>query len=173
MKRFAIAIAVIAMLGFDAQAEDAKPFYLNRDGTVEQRLDTVTTEVEKLRNEVNALKSALNAGNTVAVEKPKAPVVQQIVYQVCTNGQCRNFITDDMAKVPLGAKVLSTTAAAPTKAPCPCGENCPCAALQVSASGFGDCADGSCATGASSSAGGQRTGIWFPGKRIIGRIFNR
>lgn len=172
MKRFAIAVAVIAMLGFDVQAEDAKPFYLNRDGTVEQRLDTVTTEVEKLRNEVNALKAALADKPKAKPAAAAAAAVQQIVYQVCVDGRCSNFVTDDMAKVPLGAKILSTAAVAP-KAPCPCGDNCQCVS-QASASAFGDaCADGSCATGASSSAGSQRTGIWFPGKRIIGRIFNR
>lgn len=142
MKRFLAVAAALFVAAGSAGAED-KPFYLNRDGTVEQRLDTVTTEVEKLRAEFNEMKAALHAGHTVAVAKPQpkaAPESQQIVYQMCVNGRCTNYVTDDPAKVPFNAKIVSMSTAAVTSSPMvsgspcpsgPCGDNCGCASASI------------------------------------------
>lgn len=150
MKRMAIALSALLILGGFAHAEEPK-FFLTKDGKVEQRVAAVESDVAALKARVADLEKQLNlkvAAEPAAAPAPKAER-QRITYRVCVNGRCSDYVTDDPSSVPLGAKILSASASA---ANCPCGDSCLCGAMSATSESF------------------ESGGIWFPGKRVFERV---
>lgn len=156
MKLFVlVAAALVAFVGI-AKAEPPQ-FFLKPDGTVEQRVAAVESDVAKLQDRIAALELQLG---TVAA-KPKAAPPSKVRYSVCVNGRCTIYEVDAGQPIPAGATLLSAGASSPaaTGDLCPCGESCPCAGL---ATAFAPSAGSDCASGSCSSA---RSG-WYFGKNL-------
>lgn len=121
----ATAVAMFAVTG--VRAEDPQ-FFLKSDGTVEKRLAGLEKRIADLEAKLSPAPVTAPKPTAVAAANPQP---MQVVYQVCVNGRCTNFSTSDPASVPLGAKIISTTAVASgatmAAGDCPCGTYCPCA----------------------------------------------
>ena len=146
MKLFVITAAVlVAIVGF-ANAAEPPQFFLRPDGTVEQRVAVVESDLAALKREVAALKEQLRGSPVAAVAPKPAPVAApkssaKVRYSVCTNGRCTIYEADADTPIPAGATLLSGSVTESVGSPCPTG-GC---------------------IGVSSSSGG-----WYPGK-LLGR----
>ncbi len=136
--RFLITAAALAAFAFPARADEPK-FFLNPDGTVEQRLagvESKTVALEKriadLERKLAAPKTILESGPGVLTGKPQtfslSPPAAKIRFQTCVNGRCTQGECDTLAMVPAGATILSGLAGLSSSCPTgPCGDACGCA----------------------------------------------
>lgn len=146
--RLVYTIAALCCIAACSRAADQPQFVLRPDGTVEQRVAKVESEVERLSARIADLERQL--GNVAA--KPKAEAAPaKVRYSVCVNGRCTVYEVDAGSPIPAGATLLSAGSSTAAASPCPtggCGDACGC-------------------VGVSSSSSGRRSG-WYPGK-LLGR----
>lgn len=154
--RLLFTLCALFALGATAKADETPKFFLNPDGSVEQRLAGVESKTAALERRVKELEAKLAEPKAaVATAAPKA-APKKILFQTCVNGRCTNGECDDISQVPFGATVLAITATGcPTG---PCGDACACTSGGFGATSAGNsCASGQCGSG--------RSG-WYLGKRL-------
>lgn len=107
MRIVAIVATALCLFATSNLKAEERPFYLNRDGTVEQRVSAVEDEVVLLRKQVSEIAEQLKTKSKAAAPA-KAEAKERITYKV--SGEC-----ESMSQVPPGATDIvrwpATTAA--------------------------------------------------------------
>lgn len=145
------ACAALFLLTSPAWANAEPPqFFLKPDGTVEQRVAAVESDLAKLQKEVAAMKAELRGEPVAAAVPPKSSAPAKVRYSVCVGGKCTIYEVDAGTPIPPGATLLSGSSASAAGSPCPtgpCGDSCGCAGVSA----------------APASSGGER-------RRLFGRV---
>ncbi len=131
------ALAVAFLFVGKASAEEPK-FFLNPDGSVEQRLAGVESKTVALERRIAELEKKLAVPKTIlnnagATFEPP-PKVAKVRFQTCVKGRCTQGECDDLSQVPFGATILSGVAGVASPCPTgPCGDACGCASSSFGA----------------------------------------
>lgn len=156
--RLVYTLAALCLIAATARAEQPQ-FFLKPDGTVEQRVAKVESDVSRLEARIVELEKQL--GNVAAKSKASTAATStpaKVRYSVCVNGRCTIYEVDEGTPIPAGATILSgnssgfvqSTSMSTSGSPCPtggCGDACGCVAPVAST---------------------RRSG-WYPGPARTGR----